>query len=310
MTTSITLVDWDDPDALRLRTAQQAELLALYGEEDIGAAMTGESIVAMLLVRVDGQAVACGAIRDASGELGEGVGELKRMFVAPEHRGRGHSRAVVRELERVAAEKGFRRLVLETGVLQASAIGLYLSEDYRSIPNFGEYATESESRCFAKDLGPTPPRVPRSGERPTVTVTHTDWSDPVAEALRLAMWRDIEVRYPEVVEMTPGGFAVDDPAQGVGALSTVVAWIGPASPRSITRTIPAAAIRFAGFTSPCATPISCRSASASPTSRAARRVAQPTGRPSIQATTVSSAPMPCRGSSTVKPPGVISTTSG
>ncbi|KQY21785.1 GCN5 family acetyltransferase [Cellulomonas sp. Root485] len=225
MTTSITLVDWDDPDALRLRTAQQAELLALYGEEDIGAAMTGESIVAMLLVRVDGQAVACGAIRDASGELGEGVGELKRMFVVPEHRGRGHSRAVVRELERVAAEKGFRRLVLETGVLQASAIGLYLSEGYRSIPNFGEYATESESRCFAKDLGPTPPRVPRSGERPTVTVTHTDWSDPVAEALRLAMWRDIEVRYPEVVEMTPGGFAVDDPRQGVGALDTVVAWI-------------------------------------------------------------------------------------
>ena len=71
----IALVDWDDPDALRLRTAQQTDLLALYGEEDIGAAMTGESIVAMLLVRVDGEPVACGAIRDASDELGEGVGD-------------------------------------------------------------------------------------------------------------------------------------------------------------------------------------------------------------------------------------------
>ena len=72
-----------------LRTAQQAELLALYGEDDIGHEMTGESIVAMLLVRVDGEAVACGAIRDASAELGAGVGELKRMFVVPAHRGRG-----------------------------------------------------------------------------------------------------------------------------------------------------------------------------------------------------------------------------
>ncbi|MDQ0374993.1 GNAT family N-acetyltransferase [Cellulomonas humilata] len=225
MTTSITLVDWDDPDALRLRTAQQAELLALYGEEDIGASMTGESIVAMLLVRVDGEAVACGAIRDASAELGEGVGELKRMFVTPEHRGRGHSRAVVRELERLALDKGFHRLVLETGVLQASAIGLYLSEGYRSIPNFGEYAAESESRCFGKDLGPTPARTPGTGQRPTVTLTHAEWSDPVATALRLAMWRDIEVRYPEIAASTPGGFDVDDPRQGVGALSTVLAWI-------------------------------------------------------------------------------------
>ncbi|KQR08337.1 GNAT family N-acetyltransferase [Cellulomonas sp. Leaf334] len=225
MSTTITLVDWDDPDALRLRTAQQAELLALYGEEDIGHEMTGESIVAMLLVRVDGEPVACGAIRDASDELGDGVGELKRMFVVPAHRGRGHSRAVVRELEQVAQDKGFRRLVLETGVLQASAIGLYLSEGYRSIPNFGEYAVEAESRCFAKDLGPSTPRPPRTGERPTVTITRTHWSDPVATALRFAMWLDIEVRYPEIAASTPGGFEADDPQQGVGALTTVVAWV-------------------------------------------------------------------------------------
>ena len=43
--------------------------------------------------------------------------------------------------------------MLETGVLQVEAIGLYLSAGYRSIPNFGEYAAETASRCFAKDLG-------------------------------------------------------------------------------------------------------------------------------------------------------------
>jgi GNAT superfamily N-acetyltransferase len=219
------LVDWDDPDAARLRGAQQAELRELYGDDDIGHAMTGESIVAMVVVRVDGEAVACGAIRDASAELGEGVGELKRMYVLPAHRGRGHSRAVLHELERIATQRGFHRLVLETGVLQASAIGLYLSEGYRSIPNFGEYAAESESRCFAKDLGPMPPRAARTGEQPTLTLTRTHWDDPVARDLRLAMWRDIEVRYPEIAASIAGGFEADDPEQGVGALSTVVAWL-------------------------------------------------------------------------------------
>ena len=37
------------------------------------------------------------------------------------------------------------------------------------------------------------------------------------------MWLDIEVRYPEIVAVTPGGFAVDDPRQGVGTISSVVA---------------------------------------------------------------------------------------
>ena len=215
------LVDWDDPDAARLRAAQQAELLALYGEEDIGHAMTGETIAAMLVLRVDGEPVACGAIR----ELGDGVGELKRMYVLPAHRGRGYSRAVLHALEQVARERGMHRLVLETGVLQASAIGLYLSEGYRSIPNFGEYAAEAQSRCFAKDLDAAPARTRRTDGRPTVTLTRAQWSDPVPTALRLAMWHDIEDRYPEIVEQVPGGFAADDPQQGVGELSTFVAWV-------------------------------------------------------------------------------------
>ena len=70
-----------------------------------------------------------------------------------------------------------------------------------------------------------PPGLLARGQRPTVTLTHAEWSDPVATALRLAMWHDIEVRYPEIAASTPGGFDVDDPQQGVGALSTVLAWI-------------------------------------------------------------------------------------
>ncbi|GEK20271.1 GNAT family N-acetyltransferase [Cellulomonas xylanilytica] len=230
MTTSITRVDWDDPDAARLRAAQQAELRDRYGEDDIGHEMTGDEIADVVLVRVDGEAVATGALRDLGDDptydaVPPGTGELKRMYVLPEHRGRGYSRLVLSELENLAAAShGWRRLILETGVLQPEAIGLYLRAGYLPIENYGEYVGVADSRCFAKDLVPTP-RAPRPGERPTVTITRTHWSDPVAAALRFAMWLDIEVRYPEIVARTPGGFEADDPAQGVGALTTLLAWV-------------------------------------------------------------------------------------
>lgn len=215
---TIHLVGWDDPAAKQLRDAQQAELKDLYGEDDIGHEMTGDEIAVMVLVRIDDEPVACGAIRD----LGDGVGELKRMFVTPAARGRGLSRVVVAELERLALERGFHRLVLETGVLQVAAIGLYLAAGYRSIPNFGEYAAETASRCFAKDLvDEARVRGPKHPGR--LTLRRVAWDHADAVALRYRMWLDIEVRYPEIVEVTPGGFAVDDPAQGVGTISSVIA---------------------------------------------------------------------------------------
>ncbi|WP_028050448.1 GNAT family N-acetyltransferase [Cellulomonas sp. URHD0024] len=214
----ISLVTWDDPAAQTLRDAQQRELRELYGDDDIGHEMTAEDIVAMVLVHDDDRPVACGAIRD----VGDGVGELKRMYVVPEARGRGLSRRVLTELEHLALDRGFHRLILETGVLQIQAIGLYLSAGYRSIPNFGEYADETSSRCFAKELHAEPRRPgPRNGG--VLTLRRVPWDHPDAVALRYAMWLDIEVRYPEIVAVTPGGFAVDDPQQGVGTISSVVA---------------------------------------------------------------------------------------
>jgi ribosomal protein S18 acetylase RimI-like enzyme len=47
------------------------------------------------------------------------------MFVVAAHRGRGHARAVLAELERSAAAAGRRRTVLETGTRQPEAIALY-----------------------------------------------------------------------------------------------------------------------------------------------------------------------------------------
>jgi GNAT superfamily N-acetyltransferase len=219
----IALVDWDDPDAARLRTAQQDELRELYGEDDIGHTMSGASILAMVLLRIDGEPVACGAIRDASDEgLGERVGELKRMFVVPAARGRGYSRAVLAELEDIARARGLHRLVLETGVLQSQAIGLYLSAGYHSMENFGEYASETSSRCFTKDLH-RERRTRAAAPRPPIALSRVPWDDPDAAALRYAFHLDGTVRYPEFADVGP--YEDFDARNGVGIVSTVLARI-------------------------------------------------------------------------------------
>jgi len=106
-----------------------------------------------LVGRVGGRAVACGAVRP-TGEAG--VCEVKRMFVAPDCRGRGYSRAVLAELERLAAGMGYRVARLETGDRQPEAIALYQRANYRRVPNFGIYAGVEISLCFEKELAPAP----------------------------------------------------------------------------------------------------------------------------------------------------------
>jgi GNAT superfamily N-acetyltransferase len=112
----------------------------------------------MVVLRVDGAAAACGALRRVvpgswgDGAPGSGVGEVKRMYVAPEHRGRGLSRLVLAEVERHARDLGLRRVVLETGTLQTAAIALYERSGWTRIPPYGGYRDSPLSLCYAKDL--------------------------------------------------------------------------------------------------------------------------------------------------------------
>jgi len=244
MTVALDLVHWDDVHAAALRTAQQAELRERYGDDDIGHTMTGDGIVAMVVARDGDAPVACVALRDAA-DLGPGAGEVKRLYTVPAARGRGHARRVMVELERLAVERGYTRLVLETGVLQPDAIGLYLTLGYRSIPNYAEYVDEPSSRCFAKDLT-APARssdrpAGRPGARQDVVLDVVAWDDEDARGLRRAMWAFNADRYPELVPDEPDlGFASDDARQGVGALVTWVARVDGAPAGCLTLRSPRA----------------------------------------------------------------------
>jgi ribosomal protein S18 acetylase RimI-like enzyme len=66
----------------------------------------------------------------------DGVAEIKRMFVVPGARRRGHARRVLVELETAAAELGYRRLRLDTAQSMTAAIALYRSAGYRDIPDY------------------------------------------------------------------------------------------------------------------------------------------------------------------------------
>ena len=157
-TVRVARVPWHDEDAARLRDEQQAELATRYdGVEDIEPDLPPEEMLATVVAAVDGEVAACGALREASA-YGDGYGELKRMFVSPAFRGRGLARLVLEELEQIATENGLRRLILETGVRQPEAIGLYRSAGYRRIANYGPYVDEP-SVCLARWLQDAGTRV-------------------------------------------------------------------------------------------------------------------------------------------------------
>jgi DNA-binding MarR family transcriptional regulator/ribosomal protein S18 acetylase RimI-like enzyme len=89
---------------------------------------------ALLLARLDGAPVGCGALK-----LGPHAGEpaeLKRMWVAPEARGLGLGRRLLAELERRAHSAGASAIRLETNRTLTEAIALYRGSGYREVPAF------------------------------------------------------------------------------------------------------------------------------------------------------------------------------
>ena len=151
-------VGYGHPDAQRLVEEVQQEYVARYGGPDT-APVDVEEFEAphglYLLGYVGDRPVASGAWRrsDVAALGATRTAEVKRMYVVPDARGRGHARAVLAELERTAAEAGFEAVVLETGLAQPEAIGLYESSGYVPVPGFGHYCGSELSRCFGKRLG-------------------------------------------------------------------------------------------------------------------------------------------------------------
>lgn len=140
---------WAEPAALV--AALDAYCASLYAEEEnhlLSLDDLAAPDVIFLVVREAGRAVGCGAVRlDPSG-----YGEIKRMMVAPQARGRGIGRMILAELERRAIALGMDRLLLETGIRQPEALALYESAGFGAIGPFGGYSENGVSVFMEKKL--------------------------------------------------------------------------------------------------------------------------------------------------------------
>ena len=94
----------------------------------------------------DGRLIAIGALRHITGT----VAELKRMRVHPTFQRRGFGRLILARLEDRARELGYRRLRLDTTIIQTAAQQLYQSAGYRQVGR-GQLAGV-EVVYFAKSL--------------------------------------------------------------------------------------------------------------------------------------------------------------
>ena len=102
----------------------------------------------MFIARDRGQAVACGALKCHAG----GIGEVKRMYTRPSHRGHRIGARIVERIEALARAKGLKRLVLETGDRHPAAWTVYERAGFTRCGPVLDYPDVTWSVFYEKSL--------------------------------------------------------------------------------------------------------------------------------------------------------------
>ncbi len=101
-------------------------------DADLAGAGRGYLRGGMVLLCRQGRAVGCVGLR----ELEPGVGEIKRMYLAPAHRGGGRGRLLLEAVLCLARERGMRRLFLDTRRDLEAANALYEAAGFRDTSDY------------------------------------------------------------------------------------------------------------------------------------------------------------------------------
>lgn len=122
--------------------------------------MTAEQMAAsdtiVIIAREEGRAVACGALKRHAG----GIGEVKRMYTRPSHRGQKIGAMIVERIEALARAKGITRLVLETGDRHPAAWTVYERAGFTRCGPVLDYPDSKWSVFYEKTLTPSGHRLP------------------------------------------------------------------------------------------------------------------------------------------------------
>ena len=113
----------------------------------------GENICGVWVAYIDGVAwtAGCAAYR----EKPDGVGELKRMYVKKEYRGRGISKLLLAAVEDHAKRRGDRALCLSTRITLEPAVTLYRKHGFAETFRSGLYV-EMEKNITEDDKSHEP----------------------------------------------------------------------------------------------------------------------------------------------------------
>ncbi|WP_108665612.1 bifunctional helix-turn-helix transcriptional regulator/GNAT family N-acetyltransferase [Euzebya rosea] len=119
---------------------------AALGSASDGAETMRRPDGVFVLVRSDGDVVGCGGVRP----LGDGVGEVKRMWVSPAVRGTGMGRRLLDHLEEWVRRLGHDVVRLDTNSALTQAIAMYESAGYTAIERYND--NPHAERFFEKHL--------------------------------------------------------------------------------------------------------------------------------------------------------------
>jgi putative acetyltransferase len=101
----------------------------------------------LLIAFASGQAGGCVALR----KIGDGIAEMKRLYVRPAHRGTGLGRKLAEAALAEAGAAGYRTVRLDTLATMKEAQSLYLSMGFTDIPPYNDHPIEG-TRFMEKGL--------------------------------------------------------------------------------------------------------------------------------------------------------------
>ena len=150
MSLKILKTDSKNNDFIKLIKLLDDDLNERYGElqKQYSKHNKVDYIKDVVIIYKDEAPVACGAFK----EHNINIIELKRIFVIKENRRQGLSKLIIKELEELAINSGYKHILLETGIKQHEAINMYRNTGYDVIQNYKPYIGNINSVCMKKDL--------------------------------------------------------------------------------------------------------------------------------------------------------------
>ena len=94
----------------------------------------------LLLVEVDGEIAGTISLR----KIRRDCGEIKRMYIKPEFRGKKLGNLMIEKVISISEENGFSKLFLDTSLFMSSAVSLYKKFGFKEIVSFPECIVPKE----------------------------------------------------------------------------------------------------------------------------------------------------------------------